>query len=138
MFGQSDSNDYQPLGYLGRVPLYVTTLLVIGYVALMVTLALFQAGNVPDFAPFLIFDTGAALDHFQLWRFFTYPVINGPSIWFAVEMYLLYSFGREVERFIGRTAFGMLYLSLVVVGPCLLTAASVFTRRFPGSWDRRP
>jgi len=37
-------------------------------------------------------------------------------------MYLLYSFGREVERFIGRASFGMLYVSLVVLGPCLMTA----------------
>ncbi|MGA3170307.1 MAG: DUF6576 domain-containing protein [Chthoniobacteraceae bacterium] len=41
-------------------------------------------------------------------------------------MYLLYAFGREVERFIGRTSFLMLYLSLVVLGPCLLTAAGAW------------
>ena len=53
-------------------------------------------------------------------------------------MYLLYSFGREVERFIGRASFGMLYVTLVVVGPCLLTAAAVFTHGLPllaGSYD---
>ena len=126
MFGQSDSNDYQPFGYLGRIPLYVTTLLVLGYVVLMVALALCQAGNVPDFTHTLIFDSDAVRERFQFWRFFTYPLVNGPSIWFAVEMYLLYSFGREVEKFIGRTSFGMLYASLVLLGPCLLTAASTF------------
>jgi hypothetical protein len=31
-----------------------------------------------------------------------------------------------VERFIGRTAFAVLYLSLVVLGPCLLTAAGTW------------
>jgi membrane associated rhomboid family serine protease len=132
MFGQSDSNDYQPLGYLGRIPLYVATLLVIIYVAVMVVLALFQAGDVPDFTHLLVYEPDAVLGHFQFWRFLTYPLVNGPSIWFAVEMYLLYSFGREVERFIGRTSFGMLYLTLVVLGPCLLTAASPFVGGLPG------
>jgi membrane associated rhomboid family serine protease len=132
MFGQSDSNDYQPLGYLGRIPLYVTTLLVITYVTVMVALALFQAGDVPDFSHLLVFDSDAVLRHFQFWRFITYPLLNGPSIWFAIEMWLLYSFGREVERFIGRTAFGMLYISLVVLGPCLLTAAAPFFPALPG------
>jgi membrane associated rhomboid family serine protease len=131
MFGQSDSNDYQPLGYLGRIPLYVTTLLVIIYVAVMVALALLEAGNVPDFTHLLVYDPDSVLRHFQFWRFFTYPLVDFPSIWFAVEMYLLYSFGREVERFIGRASFGMLYLSLVVAGPCLLTAAATFLPGLP-------
>jgi hypothetical protein len=37
-------------------------------------------------------------------------------------MWLLISFGGEVERFIGRSAFTMLYLSVVALSPCLLTA----------------
>ncbi len=138
MFGQSDSNDYQPLGYLGRIPLYVTTLLVMVYVVVMVALALFQAGDVPDFTHLLVYDSDIVLRGLQFWRFVSYPFVNGPSIWFAVEMYLLFSFGREVERFIGRAAFGMFYLSMVVIGPCLLTAAGVFIPGLPmlaGSWN---
>ena len=47
MFGQSDSSDdYQPYGYLGRIPLYLTTILVILYVACMVALVLGRAGTV--------------------------------------------------------------------------------------------
>jgi membrane associated rhomboid family serine protease len=127
MFGQSDSrNDYEPLGYLGRIPLYVTTILVIAYVAAMVSIALFKAGNIPDFSSLLLYDTVDVRTGFQVWRFLTYPLVNGPSLWFVVEMYLLYSFGREVERFIGRTSFGVLYLSLVVLGPCLFTAAGAW------------
>ena len=128
MFGQSDSrDDYQPYGYLGRIPLYLTTILVILYVACMVTLVLFKAGTLPDFSSLLVYDSFDIRQSFQFWRFVTYPLVNGPTIWFAIEMYLLYSFGREVERFIGRRCFGMLYLTLVVLGPCLLTAVGTFT-----------
>jgi len=127
MFGQSEyKNEYQPLGYLGRIPLYLTTILVIVYVAAMVALALLRAGNAAGLSEMLAFYTDSILQHFQFWRFFTYPLVNGPTLWFAVEMYLLYSFGREVERFVGRTAFGALYFSLVVLGPCLLTAAGTW------------
>ena len=126
MFGQSDSNDYQPYGYLGRIPLYLTTILVIVEVAAWVTLALCQAANLPDIAGLLYFDSDFVRAHFEFWRFFTYPLVNGISIWFVVEMWFLYSFGREVERFVGRTAFAMLYFSLIVLGPCLLTAISPF------------
>jgi len=128
MFGQSDSrNDYQPFGYMGRIPLYVTTLLVIMYVAFMVAIALLKAGNVFGLSYLLVYDSEFVRQHYELWRFFTYPLVNDVSIWFAIEMYLLYSFGREVERFIGRSSFGVLYLSLVVLGPCLLTAAGTWT-----------
>jgi len=130
MFGQSDSNDYQPYGYLGPVPLYLTTILVIVEVAAMVTLALCRAGNLPDIRLFLAYDSDSIRSHFEFWRFVTYPLVNDPTIWFAVEMYLLYSFGREVERFVGRTAFGMLYFCLVVLGPCLLTAVATISGSF--------
>lgn len=127
MFWQTDPrNDYQPFGYLGRIPLYVTTILVITYVAAMVALALLRWADAPDFSGLLIYDSMAVRFGYQFWRFLTYPLVNGPSIWFAIEMYLLYSFGREVEKFIGRAAFGVLYFSLVVLGPCLLTAASMW------------
>jgi membrane associated rhomboid family serine protease len=109
---------------MGRVPLYLTTILVILYVAVMVFLALARAGNMPDLSAYLIYNSEIVRRYYQVWRFFTYPVVNGPSLMFALEMYLLYAFGREVERFIGRTAFGVLYFSLVVLGPCLLTAAA--------------
>jgi membrane associated rhomboid family serine protease len=127
MFGQSDyKNDYQPLGYLGRIPLYITTILVITYVTFMVAIALLRAGNAGGLSDLLVYDTDLILQRFQFWRFVTYPLVNSVSLWFAVEMYFLYSFGREVERFIGRTAFAVLYLSLVVLGPCLLTAAGTW------------
>ncbi len=136
MFGKTDPrDDYQPFGYLGRIPLYVTTILVILYVTVMVVLSLARAGNQPDLAVYLVYDSELIRHYYQFWRFFTYPLVNGPSLWFAFEMYLLYSFGREVEKFIGRSAYAMLYLSLIVLGPCLLTAAGAwFVGDLSGSW----
>ena len=38
-----------------------------------------------------------------MWRLFTYAFVHAPSglLWFAIEMYLLFVFGREVERLSG-------------------------------------
>jgi len=130
MPGYSDSNDYQPFGYLGRIPLYVSTILVIVYSAAMVALVLCRAGGGPDFGGMLLYDSLDVRVGYQFWRFFTYPLVNGPSIWFVVEMYLLYSFGREVERFIGRTSYGMLYGCLVALGPCIATAVTTLVPHY--------
>ena len=125
MFGKpSDSrDDYQPIGYIGGFSIYVTTLLVIVYVVAMVVLALMQSADgmrlhvLLQFGAIKVSDYGT-VGGYDVWRYFTYPLVNGPSIWFAVEMYLLAFFGREVERFIGRRSFGMLYFLLVLLAPC--------------------
>jgi len=56
-------------------------------------------------------------------RLFTYAFVHVPSglLWFAVEMYMLFVFGREVERFIGRRAYIALYLILLITPAVLLT-----------------
>lgn len=128
MIERSESNEYQPFGYLGQIPLYLTTIIVLVYVAVWLALALLQAGYAPPLSQFLYFDVWKVRSHYEVWRFVSYPLLNGLSIWFPIEMYLLYMFGRDVERFIGRTSFGMLYLTLVVVGPCLLMAASTWAQ----------
>ena len=57
------------------------------------------------------------------------PFAVGTSLlWFAVEMYMLFFFGREVERFIGHRAFIILYLVLLWCRRCFC--------RFGGVWNR--
>jgi hypothetical protein len=68
----------------------------------------------------------------QVWRLFTYAFVHAPSglLWFAVEMYLLFVFGREVERFIGRRAYIVLYLILLVTPAAVLTIWGLWQRSF--------
>src|SRR5207302_5602495 len=49
-------------------------------------------------------------------------------MWFAIEMYLLFVFGREVERFIGRRAYIVLYLILLITPAVLLTIWGLWQR----------
>src|SRR5207302_5671943 len=66
----------------------------------------------------------------QVWRLFTYAFVHAPSglIWFAVEMYMLFVFGREVERFIGRRAYLVLYLVLLIAPTAILTIWGLWQR----------
>src|SRR6266545_2082630 len=50
------------------------------------------------------------------------------AILFAIGMYMLFVFGREVERFIGRRAYIALYLILLVTPAALLTVWGVWQR----------
>ncbi len=134
MFGLAKSDDYQPITWVGRYPVHVATLLVILHVLTMIGTAVAIAFEQQLLLLTLAFSSSEVLGHAALWQFVTYAFVNGPSIWFAVEMFLLFSFGREVERFIGRRAFIALYAMLLLLPPCLLTAIGPFvSTRFVGS-----
>ena len=122
MFGVTTSDDYRPVAWMGRYPVDVTTMLVGLHVASAILTAILVAIGGGSILAFLWFDSGAVWSG-QVWRLFTYAFVHGPSglLWFAIEMYMLFVFGREVERFIGRRAYIALYLVLLVTPPALLT-----------------
>jgi membrane associated rhomboid family serine protease len=117
MFGVTTSDESQPVAWVGRYPLDVTTLLVCSHVAAAVVACLFGALRVSGILSLLMFDSAGVLSG-QIWRLATYAFVHPPStlLWVAIEMYMLFMFGREVERFIGRRAFIFLY-ALLLLGP---------------------
>ena len=130
MFGVATSDDYQPVAWMGRYPIHVTTLLVITHVICMIIGCLLIAVGAGSFLGLLTFDSAQVLYGGRLWQIATYALVHSPSalIWFAIEMYMLFAFGREVERFIGRRAFVGLYLLLLLVPPLLLTVWGLWQR----------
>lgn len=137
MIAGRHSEDYRPLTWVGRVPIYATTLLVVVHVAMMiaVTVAMGMSGantafECPWLQPFF-YSSVDVVQHFKAWQFFTYAFVNEPSIWFAIDMLLLYSFGREVERLLGRRAFLWMYLALLLAAPLALTLLELV--RFPAA-----
>ncbi|MEP7015437.1 MAG: rhomboid family intramembrane serine protease [Verrucomicrobiota bacterium] len=130
MFGVTTSDDYRPVAWMGRYPLDVTTLLVGLHIALAVSACLLIAIGAGSFLGSLQFDSEAILNRGQIWRLATYGFIHAPSmlLWFAVEMYMLFVFGREVERFIGQRAYIALYGILLVAPPLLLSVLGFWQR----------
>ncbi len=130
MFGVATSDEYKPVTWVGRYPVDVTTLLVGVHVAAAVLTALLFAGTQAGFLNYLPFDSALVLGAGEIWRLCTYALVHAPSglLWFAIEMYMLFTFGREVERFIGRRGFITLYALLLFVPALVLTALGLVLR----------
>src|SRR6266704_3109248 len=130
MFGVTTSDDYRPVAWMGRYPVDVTTMLVGVHVAAAILAAILVAFGAGSILAYLQFDSGAVWSGGQLWRLFTYAFIHAPSglLWFAIEMYLLFVFGREVERFVGLRAYISLYGFLLVTPAALLTIWGLWER----------
>lgn len=119
MFGFGEySEQGRPWFYLGRVPMYSATLLVAIFVVSMVVmtiLAAAEAAGVLNALPLI----QSSVFHGEVWRLVTWPLVNFPSIWFALSMLMLYWFGRTVEQMLGRVGLlkfvGWLAAALVVV-----------------------
>ena len=115
---------------MGRYPVDVTTILVGLHVACAILAAVLAAiGH--GFLNYAMFDSLYVWSG-QIWRLVTYPLIHpaGGSalLWFAIEMYMLFVFGREVERFVGQRAYIALYALLVFI-PAMVLAVWGLTQR---------
>lgn len=104
----------------------------------MVIEAVLQAIRIGEIHYWFLFTPEAAFHYFHFWRFFTYPFLNEPSIWFLMEMGMLFFFGREVERSVGRRNFLFLYSVLLLLPPVAITFLQLFgiaTAGLAGSWN---
>src|SRR2546423_4499740 len=132
MFGVTTSDDYRPVAWMGRYPVDVTTLLVGLHVSCAILTAFLFAIGSAGVLNYAMFDSAQIWMHAQIWRLVTYACIRPPTgyalLWFAIEMYMLYFFGREVERFIGRRAYIWLYALLLLVPALILTLWGLTTR----------
>lgn len=129
MIANRTPENHDPIAWVGRVPVFATTIIVALYVASMVVVTLLLASDAKDVIAKLTFDSGAVLRDWELWRCITYAFVNPPDPWFIIALVMLYIFGRDVEQFLGRTGFVRLYLGLLLLGPSLLIAATMATGR---------
>lgn len=51
----------------------------------------------------------------QVWRVISWPLANAPDIWTALTIAMLWYFGRELERMVGRVRFAWMLGALAVV-----------------------
>jgi membrane associated rhomboid family serine protease len=119
MFGVNEySEEGRPWFYAGRVAVTSTVLLVGVFTLSMIVVTMLSAFRAESLISALSLDT-SALWRGQIWRLVTWPLLNGPSIWFVLSMVMLFFFGREVERLLGRTGLlkftGLLAAALTMV-----------------------
>lgn len=133
MFGAVTSDDDQPVTWVGQYPVHVTTLLVAVHVALTIAACFLAAFGGGALLSVLTFDSAQVISLGRIWQILTYAFVHvpysaGALFWFAIEMLLLFWFGREVERSLGRKPFMALYALLLLVPPLFLTISGLWTR----------
>jgi len=119
---------HDPITWIGRLPVYVTTLIVGIYVAAMIALTLtLAAGGEAFVSRFTTFSSGAVLEQFEIWRCLSYALPGQPDPWFIVSLVVLYIFGRDLEQYLGRGRFLRLYFGFLLLGPVLLMIGTLIT-----------
>jgi len=111
----------EPLFHLGEFPVRLITLLVALHSAAMIAVSILLATGQGALIDLLAYSS-TAVAHGQVWRLFTYAFVAVPSVWFLLEMLMLWYFGKEVENGLGWKRFAILYAGLILIGPMLLQA----------------
>jgi membrane associated rhomboid family serine protease len=113
------SEEHQPVTWIRGYPIYAAHFIVLVYVVMMIVVALLgqAASGLYAWTSF----TSEQVHSGQIWRLFTYGLLNRPSIPFAIDMVLLLWFGREVEKTLGRRSFFSFYGGIYLLPPLVLT-----------------
>lgn len=119
----SDSDEHAPLMYLRGHPVYAAYFIVLVYVVSMLVTVTLNTLGVGLHNQWLPFYSDEVL-RWQVWRIFTYGLINVPDLQFrwVFDILMLAWFGREVERAWGRRTFLGFYATIYLLTPLLLTA----------------
>jgi len=124
MFNRDQSDDYRPLFWVSGHPVYVNRLLLVLNIVAFAIVAIAVAALGEGVLAALSLSNWDIIHSGQIWRLVTY-VIFPPDTWSAINfifaMGFLYYFGRQVEEYVGRTAFLYLYAALVLVPSLVAT-----------------
>jgi membrane associated rhomboid family serine protease len=131
MFNRDQSDDYLPLFWLRGYPIYVNRLVLILNIAAFAAVAIAAAAFGDGVLAALSLSNWDIVHGGQIWRLVTYvifPPDGYNAIRFIFAMGFLYFFGKQVEEYVGRTAFLYLYVALVLVPSlvaCLLALLGI-------------
>ena len=126
-FFSSSSRDQQPLFWVSGRAVHAVPFLVSLYVAATIGMALLLAAGRQDIVQLFVYNS-TAVAHGELWRLITYTFINPPNLWLALEIGMLYYFGRLVESGIGSKSFALFYGGLILLQALLFQAAHFLGR----------
>lgn len=116
----SSYSDYQPLGHWGRVPIHITTIMTaLMVLGLVVYAILASAGGSPaETFGFLPGRFGRG----YIWTPLTYPFMDKPGFFSLFGLFVYYSWGIQVEQFLGRSRYVIFTLAIVLLQPLIATA----------------
>lgn len=121
MFGFGDHEDFRPVFYVRGYPIYMSGVLVLVHVAAFILTAILLGMGQSGLLMALAFNPGQFFSGY-IWQLFTYPLVKVmqmadpfAGIWFLIEMALLWTIGKEIERYLGRWNFLNLYTWLILI-----------------------
>ena len=126
MNGYDQSTDeHQPLIWVRGHAIYAAHCIVIVFVLSMLIASILMAVGQGHLLAWASFDSAAVLQG-QAWRLLTYGLVNPPqpgwgTLSFALDMFMIVWFGRELEKFFGRRLFLRFYGGLYLLTPILFT-----------------
>jgi hypothetical protein len=118
--GYGSSEEHRPIAWIGGYALFAAHMVVVVFVASMIVTAILRGVHADHVLSLLSF-TSVDVLRGQVWRVFTYGLVNPPSLWFAIDMLMIVWFGRELEKFFGRRTFLTLFGCLYFLSPLLLS-----------------
>lgn len=117
MFSKQTHRDTQPFAYIGRLPIYVTTVMVaLTVVGALAMLMLESSGVSPIF---LFFNPVAFWKGWKFWQLFTHAFINELNFFFLFGLLCVWWSGTGIETHLGRRVMIKLALMLCIV-PALM------------------
>jgi membrane associated rhomboid family serine protease len=119
-YSYPSNEDQEPVTWLAGHAIYGAHLIVVVFVASLLATTLLLTFNAGGLLTWIGFESDAVLKG-QVWRVVTYGLVNPPSLWFIVDMFMIVWFGRELEKFFGRRTFLLLYSGLYLITPLLFT-----------------
>jgi len=125
MNGYDSYDEKQPVTWFRGHPIYAAYLIVIVFAVSMIVTSLLMAAGQAPFLSRLAFMSDRVLNG-EVWRIFTYGLINPPSIQFAIDMLMIVWFGREVEKVVGARSFLRFFACLYLITPLLFTLIGVW------------
>ena len=126
MIANRNFDHCEPLTWIGRVPVYLATVLagVQAISMILTSIAMAVSGPIPAgnslLAP-LVFSFRGVTEDWALWQYVTYAFVNPPDLFFVIQLFMFAWFGRDVEKFLGRRSFAWLCGTLLVAMPAFLT-----------------
>ncbi|MFZ4681468.1 MAG: DUF6576 domain-containing protein, partial [Terrimicrobiaceae bacterium] len=128
MIANRNYEDCEPITWVGRVPVYLATILAAAHGVAMILSGLAMAAGAQWFFDAFRFSTYGALREGHVWQFVTYAFVSTDPrqfLWTVIQLFLLAIFGRDVEKFIGRKSFVWMYVALLLAAPVYFSLLSL-------------
>jgi membrane associated rhomboid family serine protease len=71
----------------------------------------------------------------EIWRLFTWPLVDAPSLWSLVGLVFFWYFGNQVEEELGRKPYAILLATMTVLPAVIVTLLNVTNEVGTGRWS---